>query len=581
MNEFDKNFHINFSPLYFAFAVMMFMLWSSEVQGSDIEEVVVTAQQVETKKADPISSSRVISAIVSDFTYSPGGYGGFVGYNERGAQTIHTSVIVNGIPANDPGSGWYDFGHDFASGQTVKVVSGANGVLYGSGSIAGTVLIQDTIDTGALLRLEDGKEINYIRLAPIEQFELSYVADDMDSVRNDNDEEDEYTNTTARFNVDAGDFVLVGKFTDYEYDYDNCYAFDFSTSNDCVQDGERYSVSIRNDYITLGRNYSNSEYATNESITYTNESYRDFLRIGNSQELSKFADITYGIDVEKLAYNTDFFTSETESTVEKYTDDNYGAYISANIDLILSYNFGIRVGNDDQNALRLGIEKGPWYFNVGNSFRKPNLYEKFGDGYVNASPDLDSEEGVGYELGFGALSIYHYEFEQTILYQPAFATTIIIEPASIDPETGLEIPAVTEEVWTDPTYYNGGEYDTTGVRFANTLGPISWSFKYTDTEQPRVPKYSASIDYMQVVRDVNLRIKYAVNLDRVPSEFDVLPEGQNFLDDLHKVNFYATKKLENFVISFKIENLLDEEYEVVPFYPNQGREYYLTLAYNW
>lgn len=581
MNEFDKNFHINFSPLYFAFAFMLFMLWASEVQGSEVEEVVVTAQQEEIKKADPISSSRIISAIVSDFTYSPGGYGGFIGYNERGAQTIHTSVLVNGIPANDPGSGWYDFGHDFASGQTVKVVTGANGVLYGSGSIAGTVLIQDTIERGATLRLEDGTEPAFIRIAPIEQFELSYVADDMDSVRNDNEEEDEYTNTTARFNIDAGDFVLVGKFTDYEYDYDNCYAYDFSTSNDCVQTGERYNVSIRNDYITLGRNYTNSEYATDDLLTYTNESYRDFLRVGNTQTFSSAVNIAYGVDVEKLVYNTDFFTSETESVVEKYTDDNYGAYLSANIDLILSYNFGVRVGNDDQNALRLGIQKGPWFFNVGNSFRKPNLYEKFGDGYVTASPDLDSEEGVGYELGFGALSIYHYEFEQTILYQPAYSTTIILEPASIDPETGLEIPAVTQEIWTNPTYYNGGEYDTTGVRFANTLGPISWSFKYTDTEQPRVPKYSASINYMQVVRDVNLRIKYAVNLDRTPSEFDQLPEGQEFLDDLHKVNFYATKEIDNFVISFKVENLLDEEYEVVPFYPNQGREYYLTLAYNW
>ena len=42
-----------------------------------------------------------------------------------------THVYVNGIPANDPGASWYDFGHDFASGQTVKVITGANGVIYG------------------------------------------------------------------------------------------------------------------------------------------------------------------------------------------------------------------------------------------------------------------------------------------------------------------------------------------------------------------------------------------------------------------------------------------------------------------
>ena len=39
MNDFDKNFHINFSPLYFAFAFMVFMLWASEVKGDDKEPI--------------------------------------------------------------------------------------------------------------------------------------------------------------------------------------------------------------------------------------------------------------------------------------------------------------------------------------------------------------------------------------------------------------------------------------------------------------------------------------------------------------------------------------------------------------
>ena len=145
MNKLDKNFHINMSPLYLTFVFMIFMLWASEVKGDEIEEIIVTAQQEKTVKADPITSSSLISAIMPAFTFNPGGYGGFVGYNERGAQTSHTSVYVNGIPANDPGASWYDFGHDFASGQTVKVITGANGVVYGSGSMAGTGLIKDTI----------------------------------------------------------------------------------------------------------------------------------------------------------------------------------------------------------------------------------------------------------------------------------------------------------------------------------------------------------------------------------------------------------------------------------------------------
>ena len=35
----------------------------------------------------------------------------------------------------------------------------------------------------------------------------------------------------------------------------------------------------------------------------------------------------------------------------------------------------------------------------------PTLYELHGDGWVDANRDLLPEEGVGYEIGFGVLSI--------------------------------------------------------------------------------------------------------------------------------------------------------------------------------
>ena len=64
--------------------------------------------------------------------------------------------------------------------------------------------------------------------------------------------------------------------------------------------------------------------------------------------------------------------------------------------------------------------------------------------------------------------------------------------------------------------------------------------------------------------------------------FDVLPEGQEYLDDLKKLNFYATKRFNNgMALSFKAENITNEEAEIIPFYDNEGREYYLTLQYNW
>ena len=663
MNEFDKNFHINFSPLYIAAVVMFFLLWAVEAKADEIEEIVVTAQQEKTIKANPITSSSLMSAIMPAFTWNAGGYGGFVGYNERGAQTSHTSVYVNGIPANDPGASWYDFGHDFASGQTVKVITGANGVIYGSGSMAGTVLIQDTIERGITVRAEDG--INYVRVAPIDQLEFSMVKDGMDSVRNDNEEEDNYENKTVRFNVDAGDFTLVGKFTEYEYDYDNCYDYNWGQSNDCLQDGQRYNIAIRNDYITIGRNYNTAEYFTVEDPTYLNEGYRDYFRIGNQVELSQSLNVAFGIDVEKQYYNTsswqniegtevverynivpgsytDEFLTYDDGTLlplwngtlqpdlnnpfevidgngvytltqtdEKYSDENGAIYFQANADFILSYNFGIRLGNDDQNALRLGIEKGDWFFNIGNSFRKPNLYEKFGDGYVQGNEELEPEKGVGMELGYGVLSVFMYDFEESIEYVPGYYTDVITTSLELDMDASVNADGtyggcvldpnytVSEDmptllgcayetvednnpVYTMPTYANTGEYTTAGVRYANNFGPVFLMLKYTDTDQTRVPKFAGVLQYSEDFFNVNFRLKYAFNLDRAPGPYDVLEEGQEYLEDLNKLNLYVTKVFTNgLTLSFKAENITDEIVEVVPFYNTQGREIYLTLHYKW
>ena len=676
MNKFDKNFHINFSPLYLTAVFMLFMLWASEVKGDEIEEIVVTAQQEMELKADPVEDTSLIEVILPAFTYNAGGYGGFIGYNERGAQTNHTAVFVNGIPANDPGAGWYDFGHDIAHGQEIKVITGANSVIYGSGSMAGTVLIQDTIEHGITFRRGDNQ---YIRVAPAEQIEFSLFDGSNGSARNDNDEKDHYVNKTARVNIKAGDFTIVGKLSDYEYDYDNCYNYDWGQSNDCVQEGERYNLAIRNDYFTIGRNYNNADYFTGDlsnngeyyhyDQTYANESYRDYVSVGNQMELSRNLNIAFGLDAEKIYYNTSSWQNiqgsievQTEITEpgifyaeddlnktkplwtgeyigtgefdisyvgdgiytlteinEKYTDENMGIYLSANANFILNYNFGVRVGNDNQNALRLGISKGDWFFNVGNSFRKPNLYELNGDGYVDGNADLDPEQGVGAEFGYGAVSVFVYDFKEAIEYIPGYTTTIETTSKVLDAEASLYVDpndetnngpgigcvlnpnwnandviatgllgciykneTLTEYIWTNATYENTGAYQTQGIRYANNFGPFFVSLKYTDTDQTRVPKYAGVIQWAQTFYDIDFRLKYAVNLEREPGPYDVLEEGENYLEDLHKLDLFITKEWTNgMVLSFKGENLTNEIVEIVPGYDSFGRQYHLTLDYKW
>ena len=542
-------------------------LWIAYAFAEDIEEVIVVAQEVKTKETNNLDSTKLISAIMPDTTWIAGGYGGNILYRERGTQSVHTTVYRNGIPQNTPGSGWYDFGHDIVSGEEVSIISGANSVMYGSGSMGGTVLIKDTITPGITYRAGSERH-RYMSVAPTDWLQFTDFSVNQE-VRNDNVEEDVYENTSAKIIADAGDFTFYINGTDYAYDYDNCYTADFSQSNDCLQDGERFTVSVRNEYFTIGRTEDKAEYFTEGVSTYLNESSRDFFRIGDTADLSNLLQVTYGVDGSRDQYG------EKEQ-------DNYGAFLSINAEFALEYNFGFRFGNEDQNAMRLGIAKDQFFFNVATSYRRPNLYETFGDAFVSANEDLLPEEGIGYELGFGALSIFRYEFEESIEYTSGSMVTNIIEEAIYDDNGTLILDAVTEDVYTPASYYNSGSYETQGIRFSNNFGPFSITLKFNDTDQVRIPEYVGVIQWKQNIKGIDYRIKYAGQFDRKPGLYDTLPEGQEYLDDLKKLNFYITKRYSNGLsVNFKLENITDEEAEVLPYYNNEGREIYLTIQYNW
>ena len=60
----------------------------------------------------------------------------------RGAENNHTLVLIDGIPANDPTSGAYDFS-DLSTDdiERIEVIRGAQSVIYGSGAVGGVINI--------------------------------------------------------------------------------------------------------------------------------------------------------------------------------------------------------------------------------------------------------------------------------------------------------------------------------------------------------------------------------------------------------------------------------------------------------
>ena len=104
---------------------------------------------------------------------------------------------------------------------------------------------------------------------------------------------------------------------------------------------------------------------------------------------------------------------------------------------------------------------------------------------------------------------------------------------------------------------------------------------YTDTEQPRVSKYMGAITYNQSFKGVDVSGRYAVNLERLPGVYDILPEGEEFLEDLNRLDLSVAKTWGKYNLTFKVNNALDDVVEVLPGYDNRGREVLITLQYIW
>ena len=517
--------------------LLLLLATSNAVLAEDsnlIEEIVVvgTVSQVDT--TDVTDDMSIIEIVMPATSFVAGGYGGFAGFNERGTQTTHTTVYRNGVPANDSGSGWYDFAHDVVSGlETVNIVSGPNSVLYGSGSLGGTVFINDKIEDQAVLRL--GEHHQLLNVAILDSISVSSFDVSNDSVRNDNTERDDYKNTSIKSLRDIYGFTLAMSHVDYEYDYDNCYTSSFSQSNECVQEGTRTDISVRNEHVTIGYNKTESEYFTEGVSTYSNDADRYYFDARDTFNLNPVTTIVSGITYDKENY-----IGESQDDVSGYAVITYNNQLQ----------FGTRV-SEDARVYRLGFDNSKGFFaNISTSYRNPTLYQQYGDSWVKPNLGLKPEEGTGFEIGYLGLSYFAYDFDENIDYDGS-----------------------------SQQYVNTGEYETKGVRFqdmyAVPYGSLNVFVAYTDTDQPRVPAYKGRISYFASFGETTAELSYTAQFDRDPGPYD----GAS-LDDIKSVDFVLRKQLSDKLgLAFTVQDVLDDVVEVLPGYDAGGRKFFLTLTY--
>lgn len=505
------------------------------VNAQELEQIVVIGSSLQTT-ATPADDLTFIEAVSPATPFTAGGYGGFAGYSERGTQIIHTSIFRNGVASNDAGSGWYDFGHDIITGnETVKVINGPNSVLYGSGSLGGTVFINDTFNNQLVSRV--GSNHYFVNGTLYNKPEtlgvsLTYFNTSNGSVRIDNSEKDFYDNKTFKVFSKVGNFDLITSLTDYSYDYDDCFTADWSSSNNCVQKGQRYNFSLRNNNFTFGYNKNSVDFFTNGVETWASDADRFYADARNTSDLSNNVSVVYG-----LSFNNEHYANDSQTEYSGYTLVTYKD----------TFDVGIRTSKDTV-VYRLGTNYKDFYATVGTSYRRPTLYERKGDAFVNSNSTLESEKAFGFEVGYKSFAYFNYDFSEGIDYD-----------------------------FNNNMFVNTGKYNTQGLRFQDSFkfnnNTLSVYLAYTDSDQIRVAKYKTEIAYQRQINDYTLSLKYAGQFNR----------GLDFnnvkIDDINTMDFIIQKNINKVSVEFSIQDLFDNRFEVLPGYGAGGRKFFLTFTY--
>lgn len=496
-----------------------------------IERIQVTSSQVRVVTPDPAINRSITEILDPSQPYAQGGYGGVSFYTEPGTQSIHTRVFQAGIPGNDPGAGWYDFGPDLITGQErITLISGPNSVRYGTGSLGGTVQIEPDLKTGVTVR--GGDRHRYISATALDAIQITHFDVNNGSVRTDNTETDQFTNTQIRVQHRGDTWTWNASYLEYDYDYDNCFTVDtWQNTNDCVQSGERGSISVRSDQVTVGYTWTTSEYFSEDQLSWRSRAERAYVDVSEEIRWNR-RPVTVGITAESESY-----VGERETEISTYAIMQSGDWES-----------GLRI-NSDTVVYRVAWSYDSWRLSMGTSYRNASIYEKHGDAWVQANPALIPEQGLGYEAGYAGLTLFYYEFSEGIDYNFA-----------------------------DRQFQNTGSYQTQGIRYTDSFSlssaRVTWGAGYTHSDQPRVPKWRGHATIIQPVGQWDLSGTVQVQHSR---NTDV--SGQQ-LDNVRSVSVSATRDLTSqWRTTLTVRDVFDREFEFTPGFRAGGREILLTIQW--
>jgi vitamin B12 transporter len=553
-----------------------------------------------------------------------GGIGTNAGVSIRGAQSVQTAVLVDGIKLNDPSSigGGFDFGPLLTGNiARVEVVRGTQSVLYGSQAIGGVVNLlsrEPTEDIAVFARAEYGSRdtaelVGNIsgKFGPVSaSLGGTYLTTDGISAFNEErggTEADgfESLGVNGKIDIALADNVsldLRAFYADGETDIDGFAPPTFTF-------GDTNEVSSRKDFVGyagLNASFLDGRLRNRLGFAFTDierenvDLSTDFVTFDGSGEnrryeyqgvfdASDMVQIVFGAEREE----SDFSSSSFGGAPTIADASINSAYTQVNVTPTegLSLTGGLRYDDTDTfGSATVLAASGAYSPNGGNTvvrasygegFKAPSLFQLFSN---FGNPDLVAEESESWDVGIshslleGRAQIGVTYFERDGTNEIGFSGCTASIPICNDPSNPRPFG----------TYVNVGSVSADGWEFGIDLQPVDGfdvSLNYSiidafdDTTGNRLARRAE--ETASLVADYRTKSGFGIGAT-------VLIVGDSFDDvgNTRQNDGYVVADLrasygitENLEVFGRIENVTDEEYETIFQFGQPGRAFFGGVRY--